>query len=146
MSTEDDVESQRAEEASTAQPMQTRHRLLHQTITRSIIGATYRVHDELGSGFLESVYVNALTVALRAAGMRAERQVPFTITFLGEPVGRYVADLIVDSRVVVEVKAARALDAAHLAQLLNYLRASGLRVGLLLNFGRIAQFRRVVSG
>lgn len=119
-------------------------RLPHADTTRTIIGALYEVHGTLGSGFLESVYANSLVVELNAAGLRSERHVPFEIVYRGQPVGRYIADLIVESKVVVEVKAVRAIEAAHRAQLLNYLRASGLEVGLLLNFGASAQFKRVV--
>ena len=117
----------------------------HGDITHSIIAAFFAAHGELGEGFLERVYANALSVVLRAAGHRVQREVPFEIVFRGEVIGRYLADLVVDSKVVVEVKAASGIDATHRRQLLNYLRASGLEVGLLLNFGTSAQFRRVVS-
>ncbi|MEO6877679.1 MAG: GxxExxY protein [Gemmatimonadaceae bacterium] len=119
--------------------------LLHHDVTRSIIGACYSVHSQLGSGFLEAVYANALAVVLRGAGLRVQREVPFNIDFHGHVIGRYRADLIVESQIVVEVKCARGLDAAHVAQLCNYLRASRLRVGLLLNFGRTAKMRRVIA-
>ena len=118
----------------------------HRDLTSAIIGGFYDVHSELGSGFLESVYTNALAVVLTALNLRAERQVRFEVHFRGVSVGRYVADLIVESKVVVETKAARSLDPVHRAQLLNYLRASGLEVGLLLNFGPTAQFKRVILG
>jgi GxxExxY protein len=98
----------------------------------------------LGSGFLEAVYANALTVLLERAGLRVVRQVPFEILFHGVGIGNYRADMVVESRIVVEVKAGRAIIAQHKAQLLNYLRASQLEVGLLLNFGASAEFRRVV--
>ena len=117
----------------------------HADITHSIIAAFYEAHSELGEGFLERVYANALSVVLRGAGHRVQREVPFEIVFRGEVIGRYVADLVIDSKVVVEVKAASGIDATHRRQLLNYLRASGLEVGLLLNFGSSAQFKRVVS-
>lgn len=117
----------------------------HARITRSIIGALFEVHGELGEGFLERVYANAMAVVLRGAGHRVDREVPFEIHFRGETIGRYIADLVVDSSVVVEVKAASGIDRAHRAQLINYLRASGLHVGLLLNFGGSAQFKRVVA-
>lgn len=114
-------------------------------LTGAIIGAFYCVHTHLGGGFLEAVYANALTVVLRDAGLQVEREVPFEIVFRGRVVGRYRADLVVEARVIVEVKAGRALEPAHAAQLLNYLRASGLATGLLLHFGASAQFKRVVS-
>ena len=113
-------------------------------LTNLIIGGMFEVYNILGSGFLESVYANALTVELRLRGLQVERHVTFEIFYRGMPVGRYVADLIVESQVVVETKVARAIEAAHRAQLLNYLRASGLDVGLVVNFGTSVQFKRVV--
>jgi GxxExxY protein len=119
--------------------------LLHHDLTRVIIGAGYAVHTELGCGFLESVYANAIAVLLRHAGYRVEREAPFEIVFHGENIGRYRADLIVESQIVVEVKCGRAIDPTHKAQVLNYLRATGLGVGLLLNFGRSMECRRLIS-
>jgi GxxExxY protein len=113
--------------------------------TRVIIGAFYALHTELGFGFLEAVYSNGLAVLLRNAGYRVDREVEFKIEFHGKIIGRYRADLIVQDKVVVEVKCALALNSMHSAQLLNYLRASGLQVGLVLNFGHSATIKRVVS-
>ena len=118
---------------------------LHAATTHVIIGASYALHNELGFGFLEAVYSNGLAVLLRDAGHRVDREVKFKIEFQGKIIGRYRADLIVDDKVIVEVKCARALDPTHSAQLLNYLRASGLEVGLVLNFGHSAEIKRVVS-
>lgn len=118
--------------------------LAEKTLTEQILGIFYDVYNELGYGFLESVYENAMVVALRAAGLEAARQVPFTVEFHGEIVGEYRADLIVNGRVIVEIKAIVALSSAQEAQLLNYLKASGLEVGLLLNFGPKAEFKRKV--
>ena len=118
--------------------------LLHGDVSKAILGAFYAVHSELGSGFLEAVYANALTVLLQRAGLSVTRQVPFEIFFHGMGIGNYRADMVVESRIIVEVKAGRAIIAQHKAQLLNYLRASRLEVGLLLNFGASAEFRRVV--
>jgi GxxExxY protein len=117
----------------------------HSEITRLIIGALYEVHSELGGGFLERVYANALAIVLRAADLRVDREVPYEILFRGEVIGRYVADMVVDSTVVVEVKAAEHIERSHRAQLVNYLRASDLPVGLVLNFGASAQFKRMVN-
>lgn len=119
-------------------------KLLFPDITDSILGAFYATYAELGTGFLESVYRNAIRVLLRQASRRAECEVPFDIKFHGEVIGRYRADLIVESKVIVEVKAARVIDTAHCAQLRNYLRATGLRVGLVVNFGEEARFRRII--
>ena len=118
--------------------------LLHRETSGAILGAFFAVHSELGSGFLEAVYANALTVLLEGAGLKVERQVPFDIVFHGEYIGFYRADLVVQSLVVVEVKAAKAIHPVHTAQLLNYLKASRLPLGLLLNFGETAQFKRVI--
>ena len=118
--------------------------VLHSDVTNEIIGAMFDVHDSLGGGFVESVYANALAVDLRARGIEVERHVPFDVVYRGVNVGRYVADLIVAGKVVIETKVAKGIDPAHRAQLLNYLRASGLEVGLVLNFGSSAQFKRVV--
>jgi GxxExxY protein len=118
---------------------------LHGETTRVIIGAFYALHNELGVGLLEAVDANGLAVLLRRAGYRVDREVDFKIEFHGEIIGRYRADLIVNDTVVVEIKCARVLDPIHSAQVLNYLRASGLEVGLALNFGRSAEIKRVVS-
>ena len=103
--------------------------LLHADLTHAILGGFYAVHTALGSGFLESVYVNALEFELRSAGMRVEREVPFKIHYRGHLVGACKADMVVADKVVVETKSARLIDPAHLAQLHNYLRASTLQVG-----------------
>lgn len=117
----------------------------HGKLTNAIIGATYAVHNALGAGFLESNYANALAVELRLQGIPVERNVPFNVVYRGVVVGRYFADLVVDQKVVVETKVAKAIDPAHRAQVLNYLRASGLEVGLILNFSTPVQFKRVVA-
>src|SRR3569623_1749059 len=119
--------------------------LLHYELTPRIIGAFYSVHSQLGTGFFEAVYANALAVLLRGAGFRVEREVPFDIDFHGHIIGRYRADQIVESQVLVEVKCARGIDAAHTAQILNYLHASKLRVGLVLNVARRAEIRLVIA-
>jgi GxxExxY protein len=117
--------------------------LVHQDLSGAILGAFHAVHSELGCGFLAAVYGNAMGVVLRRAGMRVERQVPFEIMFHGQLIGHYRADFIVQSRIVVEVKAGGTIIREHKAQLLNYLKASRLQVGLLLNFGARAEFARV---
>jgi GxxExxY protein len=116
--------------------------LLHGDLTRSIIGAMYAVHSQLGFGFLEAVYKNALAVVLEEAGLRVEREVPFEIIFHGRNIGLYRADLVVESKVLVETKTGRHIDPVHIELIDNYLCASELEVGLLLNFGLTAQFKR----
>ena len=122
----------------------TRTDLIYRELSGAILGAFYSVHSELGFGFLEAVYSNALTLVLRGAGVRVDRQVPFEIRFRGSTIGLYRADLVVESSIILEVKSVQAIVDEHTAQLLNYLRAYGLRLGLLLNFGERAQFRRLI--
>ena len=119
-------------------------RLLHGEVTRGIIGAFYDVYNELGFGFAESVYQRALPVALEARGLRSEREVPITVRYRGTDVGFYRADLIVEGLVIVESKVADRILQVHEMQLLNYLRGTGRSVGLVLNFGPQATFRRLL--
>lgn len=120
-------------------------RLLHHQVTRTIVGAFYTVRAQLGCGFLERVYANAVAVVLRDAGLTVDREKRFDIIFRGQLIGRYRADLVVEDRVIVEAKVGRLINPLHCAQLRNYLRASGIEVGLLLNFGPAADFKRLVS-
>jgi GxxExxY protein len=103
-------------------------------LTFKIRGCVYEVFRVLGSGFLEQVYQQALLQELQAQGLHAEGQRALEVTYKGKLVGSYVADILVDDRVVLELKAAQSLTKAHEAQLLNYLKASGKRIGLLVNF------------
>ena len=105
-------------------------------LTARVIEAALTVHNCLGAGFLEKVYENALALELRAGGITCHQQCPVSVSYRGSVVGEYCADLIVESRVIVELKACTAIDRVHQAQLMNYLRASRIKVGLLLNFGR----------
>ena len=107
----------------------------YQVLTRNIIGVFYDVYNELGAGFLESVYQKSLALALESAGFKVCSRVDIPVWFRGQQVGQFEADLLVENCVLLELKAARALDPAHEAQLLNYLRATNIEVGLLLNFG-----------
>lgn len=118
--------------------------LQHGDVTERIIGEFYKVFDALGHGFLESIYEEAMVIALREVGLRVDRQVPVTVYFRGRPIGTFKADIVVESCVVLELKASRGVDPAHEAQLLNYLRATSLEVGLLLNFGARPAFKRFV--
>ena len=111
-------------------------------LSRRVIGAFYRTYNELGYGFLESVYENAMAIELDAAGIAWERQVPLDVRYRNKLVGIFRADFVVEGRLILEAKAVDALNAAHEAQLLNYLKATGIRLGLLLNFGPKAQIRR----
>jgi len=110
--------------------------LLHRDLTEQIIGAAMEVHNTLGSGFLEKVYENALVVELRLRGLAVEQQDSTDVRYKGRVVGQYVADILVEGLVVLELKALDKLTGDHEAQVLNYLKATGLKVGLLINFGR----------
>ncbi len=116
--------------------------LLYEDVTEKIIAAFYTVNNELGHGFLEKIYENALIIELRSMGLDVKAQVPVAVKYRGQVVGDHQIDLLVEGKVVVEIKAAQSLVPAHEAQLINYLRATGLRVGLLLNFGKIPELRR----
>jgi len=113
-----------------------------EALTRSIIGCAYKVHNGLGSGFLERVYQNALCIELRKLGLHVEEQAPVKVLYDGQVVGDYFADLLVEGRVIVEIKAVEALVKAHEVQLVNYLAATGMEVGLLINFGASVKVRR----
>lgn len=108
----------------------------HEELTEKIIEACFEVSNELGAGFLETVYQNALIIALREKGLAVEAEVPLSVKFRGKSVGQYYADLLVERKVIVELKAVSALTPEHQAQVINYLKATNSSVGLLVNFGR----------
>ena len=113
--------------------------------TYKIRGAIFEVNRVLGHGFLEKVYEKALIIELRRRGLRAESQVPLKVVDKNEVVGEYFADILVEGKVIVEIKAAKHLLNEHQAQLLNYLRATGIQVGLLVNFTKNkAEIKRMV--
>jgi GxxExxY protein len=109
--------------------------LPHAELTGVIIGAAMQVHRTMGRGFLEAVYRNALAFELRQAGLDVEVEQRIRVCYRGVVVGEYVADLMVEGSVIAEIKAVRVLAVAHEVQLVNYLTATGIEVGLLLNFG-----------
>jgi len=119
-------------------------RFKYKEITDIILRSFYEVYNELGDGFLESVYENALYIVLTGYGLCVARQKDISVFFRGTRIGDFKADLIVDEKVIIELKAVRALDSAHEAQLINYLKATNIEVGLLLNFGRKPEFKRFV--
>jgi GxxExxY protein len=118
--------------------------LKHEQLTGKIIEVFYEVYNELGHGFLESVYENAMRLALTEAGLFVPPKQPLQVWFRGVVVGVFEPDITVDSSIILEIKAARAIDSVHEAQLLNYLRATDVEVGLLLNFGPKPEFKRMV--
>ncbi len=111
-------------------------------LTKKVIGCAFKVHNSLGSGFLEKVYENVLRIELSGAGLRVEQQIPIQVYYQGEVIGDFVSDLLVEKRLVVELKAIEKLTKLHEAQLVNYLTATGLDIGLLINFGKSVQIKR----
>ncbi|HEU4714089.1 MAG TPA: GxxExxY protein [Pyrinomonadaceae bacterium] len=116
--------------------------LKHKELTHTIIGVYYDVYNELGHGFLESVYQRSLAMALQSSGLQIRSQVKIPVWFRGQRVGQFEGDLLVNDEVLLELKATRCLDLSHSAQILNYLRATDIEVGLLLNFGLKPEFKR----
>ena len=117
---------------------------LHKDITEKIIKAFYNVYNILGYGFLEKVYENAMMLELSSMHLICERQKPPDVYFKGKKVGEYFADIIVEDKVIIELKAAEGLIPEQEAQLLNYLKATNIKVGLLLNFGKTPRIKRQV--
>jgi GxxExxY protein len=111
-------------------------------LTQKIIGCAYAVHNALGPGFLEKVYENSLRIELEKLGLAVRQQEPINVIYQGQVVGEYYADLWVDERVVIELKATQMLVKLHEVQLVNYLAATGIDCGLLLNFGPSVQVKR----
>jgi GxxExxY protein len=118
---------------------------LHSDITSEIINAFYKVYNQLGYGFLEKVYQNSLLIELRRLGLECAALQPIDVFYEEYKVGFYIADIIVNNCVIIEIKAAEALCEEHEAQLVNYLRATDIEVGLLLNFGKKAELKKVFS-
>jgi len=107
----------------------------YQSVTEKIIGGAYRVYNKMGFGFLESVYEKCLLIELRKAGLDAESQKPITVYYDDEIVGEFIADIIVNDTIILELKSVRRVIKAHEVQLVNYLVATGKPMGLILNFG-----------
>jgi GxxExxY protein len=118
--------------------------LKHGELTEKIIQVFYEVYNELGHGFLESVYRNAMEIGLRQSGLIVTRELPIAVWFRGEDVGDFRADLMVQELVLLELKTSESISRSHEAQLYNYLRATQVEVGLLLNFSHSPSFRRIV--
>ena len=126
-------------------PEEMRKRIID--VGEQVLGAAYVVLNTLGAGFVEKVYENALAWELRRMGLNVEQQHPVAVYYEGVVVGEFTADLVVENLVIVELKAAKALDDVHMAQCINYLKATGMKLCLLLNFGKTKlEERRVVRG
>jgi len=117
----------------------------HKRITETIIGCAYRVYNTMGFGFLESVYEKCLLIELKKAGLQAVAQKPITVRYEGEKVGEFIADIVVEDSVILELKSVQRMVRAHEVQLVNYLVAKGKEVGLLINFteGKVEVKRKV---
>ena len=124
----------------------TNEQFRHADLTEGIIGCFYDVYNELGFGFIESVYENSLCIALRARGFDVHQQIAIPVWFRGTRVGDFDADVMVNRLILLELKTARTIESAHLGQLMNYLKATEIEVGLLMNFGPKPQFKRIVFG
>ena len=118
--------------------------LRHFKLTQTIIAVFYEVYNELGHGFLESVYQRSLILALKENGLAVHSPIEIPVWFRGHQVGNFEGDVLVEKCVLLELKAARTLDSTHKAQLLNYLRATDIEIGLLLNFGVRPEFKRLI--
>jgi len=120
--------------------------LVYEELTEKVIGICFEVSNELGSGFLESVYQKALTIALIQKGLTVEEQVPLKVKFRGQVVGDFYPDILVSSKLILELKSIKSINSEHEAQMINYLKATGLNVGLIINFGRTKlEWKRLVS-
>lgn len=118
--------------------------MLHEETTSEIINAFYKVYNALGHGFLEKVYENALVMEIQKRGLTAKQQMPIKVYYEGKIVGEYFADLLINDLVIVELKAVEEIIKAHENQLVNYLKATNLEVGLILNFGPEPKFKRKI--
>lgn len=111
-------------------------KILYKDLSYAIVGLAMQVHNKLGYGFLEKVYENALMVQFRRKEIKAKQQAPITVYFNREVVGDYYADILVEDKIIIELKTAEKISGAHRAQVLNYLKATGLQLAILLNFGK----------
>lgn len=118
--------------------------MLHEELTEKIIESFYLVYNKLGYGFLESVYENALLIELKRQGLNVVNQVPIEVQYRNQKVGTFFADVLVEEEVILELKASRKLLQEHEFQLINYLRATNIEVGLLFNFGKKPEFKQKI--
>ena len=120
--------------------------LLYEDITNKILAACFEVSKELGVGFLESVYQNAVIIALKEKGINTKREFPLEVSFHEQIVGQYYVDILVEDKIILELKAVNTLTDIHKAQVINYLKATGKDVGMLVNFGNPKlEYRRFVN-
>jgi GxxExxY protein len=116
----------------------------HKSLTEKIIGAAFRVHNQIGPFFVEKIYEKALIQELTAMGVAVEGQKHLTVNYGGKPIGDFVVDVLVEEKVIVEIKAVPWILTAHIEKVLHYLKTSGIELGLILNFSRSVQIKRVI--
>lgn len=116
--------------------------MIEEELTSRIIKAFYKVYNSLGHGFIENIYHNAMLLELVADGLSVETEKPIAVYYEGKVVGTFSADIVVEGKIILELKAKDAIHSSHEAQLINYLRATDIEIGLLLNFGKSPQFKR----
>ena len=116
----------------------------HRELTATIIDCAYKVHRKLGLGFLESVYQNALMIELSKADLQAEREKKILVNYDGQVIGDFIADIVVEEKVILELKAVKQIHPVHETQLVNYLKATNIEVGLIINFGEQVEIKRKV--
>ena len=116
----------------------------HKELTAKIIECAFKVHKNLGFGFLESIYRNALMIELSKAGLQADMEKKIRVHYDGQSIGDFVADVIVENKIILELKCIKQNNPMHEAQLVNYLKATGIEVGLLINFGEQVEIKRKV--
>ena len=119
-------------------------KMKHRELTATIIDCAYKVHKKLGFGFLESVYQNAFVIELSKTGLQSDKEKRIQVYYGGQVVGDFIADILVEGKVIIELKSVKEIHPAHEAQLINYLKATGMEVGLLINFGEKLEIKRKV--
>ena len=122
-----------------------KHEIVYKDLSYQIIKAALETHNILGAGFLEKVYENALIIKLKQYGLKAEQQLPIKVLFEGAIVGDYCADIVVDGKVILELKCIESITSIHEAQLINYLKATGMKLGIIINFAKPKlEYKRMV--
>jgi GxxExxY protein len=122
-------------------------KVYYDSLIDDIVSCAYAVHRKLGSGFLEKIYEKAMAIELAKRGLQADSQKPIQVNYDGQVIGEYVTDIVVEDDVIIELKAARKIESIHFAQCLNYLKATGKKFGLVINFGEdVVRFKRIVNG
>ncbi len=120
-------------------------KILYKDLSYSIVGLAMKVHNELGNGFLEKVYENALMLLLKQAKIEAEQQSPINVMFQDQVIGQYYADILVDGKIILELKTVDKIVGEHVSQVIHYLKATGVKLGIILNFGQKSfEYKRVV--